>query len=811
MSILTPVEIPAQDIVSVRELPGLLDQHPDLRVLSLDCFDTILWRRVNRPTDVFFALQRNPAFQAAGLDAGQRMRGEVLARQLAAVKTGRHEVSLEDIYRTAVPGLGDDVLAALEEEELQAECAACFPLPAAVALLREAARRGLPVVIVSDTYLREAQLRRLLAHCLPADAYAAIQRVAVSCEYGASKAVGLFDRLIRAGVLPLEGTLHVGDNPAADFHPALQAGLAARVLWRFPERIHHQWHDQATALRLVDPEVERTRGMPSPWHAIVAGLDHEGDDGIRDLGATSLGPMMHGFAHWILEQRAAAEASGRRVRIAFLMRDGHLPWRACTALAGEEIGKPVYLSRFTAFAASLRSQEDIDRYLAMHARSRQYPTILKQLGFTGAAADEILRGVARAGGGHDAFLQRVRAPATVQRILKWSAAFRARLRRHLERELALEAGDTLALVDLGYFGNIQRALGPVARDEWKVDLVGWYFMCYPQAGLGGNRTSLIDRERHGEATIRTLIPFMATLETLCTAPTGSVQDYAGDGKPVLEAPLIAPQQTDIVGRIQAHAIDFVRAAAAAHPRSADDIASLRDATLAELVRLLYLPSRDELALFQSFSMDENMGSDTSVQLSDPELALGNLRRDGIFFSTRLRSKLRRNLAHELRHCGVELSLVTLATHRDRLSLRASDWSLREDPLSVLYTNERESARQSVTARYTYDGFFRAHVPVGSGQSHVGLLFGERHRWVQVLDARLIPVDRLSSEDEGVDVFPYLIHDRTVHHGDGVLECEPDGAFSMLPAGIASSPTPMVLELVYRPLLRQPSPATTEGA
>lgn len=806
MTAFTPLEISELDTVSVRGLPRLLDEYPDIKVLSLDCFDTLLWRRVHKPTDVFFSLQQRPAFARAGLDAGQRQRGEQLARRLAFIGNGGSwEVTLRDILRTAAPGIDDASVAEIEEEELQAECETCFPLPAAVALLRDAATRGIPVVIVSDTYLRETQLRRLLAHCLPADAYAAIDRVFVSCEHGASKGTGLFERLCRGGQLSAADTLHVGDNPNADLQAPVQAGLRARLLHRFPRHIADRMEDQGTALRLVDPEVERSRGMPSPWHAVLARLDLDAEDPVRDLGQASLGPMMHGFASWILARRQEALAAGQRLKIAFLMRDGHLPWRACTALAGGEIGKPVYISRFTAFAAGFRAQEDIDRYLAMHSRSRQYATILKQFGITGVAADEILRKVERAGGGHDAFVAQVRAPAVVQRILRWSAAYRKRMRRHLVAVLDLQAGDTLAMVDLGYFGNIQRALAPMMREEWSVGLLGWYLMCYPQAGVGGERTALIDRARHGEQTIRTLIPFMATLETLCTTDTGSVRDYADDGTPVLEAQVIAPQQAQTVARIQDHAIAFVREAAANAPTCTED--ALRDATLAELVRLLYLPSRGELSLFQSFAMDENMGSDTAVRIADPEQAIADLRRDGIFFSTRMRPKLRRNLAHELRHCGVELSLATLAVHRDRLSLRSSDWSLREDGLTVLYTTAREATRRAVAAQATYDGFYRARVPLGSGNAHVGLLFGERHRWLQLLQARVLPVELLSSDQEGFDVRARLIHDQTADHGDGLLECASEGAFSMLPAGSVPFAGSLVLELVYRPLLgRMATPA-----
>lgn len=798
------LEIHEDDTVSVLELPTLLHTIADVKILSLDCFDTLLWRKVQKPTDVFFELQHRPAFRRVGLDAGQRIRAERLARRLAFIQSGNWETTLAAIFKIAVPDADGNTIAALEEEELQAECDACFPLPEAVALLRSAKAEGVPVVIVSDTYLREAQLRHLLASCLPADAYEAITRVVVSCEHGTSKGQALFESLLRKGILPREETLHVGDNPKADLLAPLQSGIRARVLHRFPQARAERMHDRANAWRLVDPGADGDHGMPSPWHSTLARLEYDTSDPARELGLTSLGPMMHGFASWILAQRSKAIDSGRKLKIAFLMRDGYLPWRACNAIAGEEIGKCIYISRFSAFAAGFRTIEDIDRYLAMNAKVRNLDIILKQLGIRGALANEILRKVERAGGSREIFISQLRSPAIVERITRWSAGFRERMRRHLEAELDLRPGETLAFVDLGYFGNIQRALAPVMREEWGVELLGWYFLCYPQASAeaGESRLALIDHARHGEQTLRALLPFMATLETLCTAATGSIRDYEEDGTPILEQQLIHSRQEQSVACIQDQALEFVRMAVApGQPASPEQ---LRDATLAELVRLFYLPSRHELEIFASFSMDENLGSDVSVKISEPEQAIADMRKDGIFFATRMRPRLRRNLAHELRYCGTELSLATLAVYRNELSMRASDWSMREESIPLLYLNGQESTRQQVIAQCTYDGFFRARIPIGNGGTHVGLLLGERHQWLQVFEASILPLELLSSDQPGMDASQRFIFDQVKDHGNGIFECLGENGFVMLPAGSIPLQGNLVLELVYRPILGRPS-------
>ncbi|MGG2357442.1 hypothetical protein, partial [Salmonella enterica] len=66
----------AQDAtVTPHDLPFVLDAHPGIKVLSLDCFDTLIWRDCHAPTDLFATLP--------GIMPLQRMASEMRARALA--------------------------------------------------------------------------------------------------------------------------------------------------------------------------------------------------------------------------------------------------------------------------------------------------------------------------------------------------------------------------------------------------------------------------------------------------------------------------------------------------------------------------------------------------------------------------------------------------------------------------------------------------------------------------------------------------------------------------------------------------------
>ena len=80
------------------ELPHALDRWPGTRVLSLDCFDTLIWRDTHAPKDVFAALP--------GISVKQRVWAESRARRVARWGARRSEVTIAEIYAEAFAGAG---------------------------------------------------------------------------------------------------------------------------------------------------------------------------------------------------------------------------------------------------------------------------------------------------------------------------------------------------------------------------------------------------------------------------------------------------------------------------------------------------------------------------------------------------------------------------------------------------------------------------------------------------------------------------------------------------------------------------------
>ena len=819
-----PGAVPASGISAARpdvsrieapELGGLLGRVPLPQRLSLDCFDTILWRRTATPVDVFYDLQHRPAFAAHGLTTGLRTRAEALARQLQWTRHGSHEVKLADIYRAALPELRDTDLAALAEDELAAEMQACFAFPGAVELLRDAARRRVPVMIVSDTYLSHDQLRRLLAHCLPPDALAAIDRIVCSSELGASKAAGLFKRVLQRWPMSPASVLHVGDSEISDLQAATAAGLRAVHLRQVGEALATQERLHAMALALVEPAIRRDRGQQRPYHGVLAGAGPV-DAPASAIGYAALGPLMHAFASYVLGEQCALERTGRRPKLLFLMRDAHLPRLACELLAGEPVGAPVRISRFAAYAASFRTRADVERYVAQFANPDYFDAMVRQLLLPQKKAAAAIAKARASRSPVAEFTRQLMRDDVLQAIFDASRAYLAKLRRYLERQAGVQPGDTLVFVDLGYQGTAQRLLEPVLRDEWGVDVVGRYLLCSRTPGWERSRAGLIDPSWCDDRTIASLVPYVAVLENLCTSNDASVVDYTEDGEPVLDAQLIQDEQNRQVGAIQSEALRFVDDAqrffaSAGEPGSA----ALRDAALGELVRLVFFPTRAELGQFGQFELDMNLGTQKTLRLHDTAMGLKGLRSRGLFFMEDNLETKRLLQPAELHAAGIELSLSLLAQHRFGLEIGVKESSLRHETLRVILMRGEQATQQQLQAQHTHDGWFALLVPLGTGNIHAGLAFGERYRHVQIDSVSVIPVGELYGNRESGhsrDVGATLILDGMRDLGQGLYECAEETSLAMIPPCAGSGDGNLVARVVFRPIVtREQTAATREQA
>jgi FMN phosphatase YigB (HAD superfamily) len=783
--------------VSARELPALLDRAPPkARWLSLDCFDTLLWRNVIAPRDVFADLP------IAGGGMWPRAKAEARARQRAyCERAGKSEVAIEDIYRALMPHADDAAVTAAVQAELDAEARLCYGFQPTVELMRAAKTRGLKIMIVSDTYLSEQQLRTLIARAAGDEAAAMIDRIFVSSAYGVGKSEGLFKPVLRALNVGPEAIFHVGDNRNADQVAPSALGIATAHLRQFGEDCAQRLRLEASAASMIDSRVRTAAPCYAP-HRPVLSL-HGSDDPVEALGHDVLGPIMHAFATWVeAERRELAEKLGRPVKLLFLMRDGHLPLQVYRALHGENEGHEAEISRFTARRASFTDEAAVRRYLWDEGKHGRTEVLGRQLGFSDKESMQ-LSGGQLGFEAQDRFNKAALKPQNVKTILDRASAFADKIMAHLTRA-GVERGDAIMFVDLGYAGTVQNLIEPVLRDRFGLHVAGRYLLLRDPELTGFDKKGLIDERNYDLAAVHALSMPIAVVEQLCTIAQGSVIDYAADGAPIRKAAGQKGLQNMVRDRVQAACVDFARHAedAIVRPAGSDGAACRRATAAAVLARFLFTPTVKEVSVLEAFDHDVNLGSDDLVKLVDPELAGTGLRRRGLFY---VNQSSRMFLPGELRSHGLSHMLAMFAASRHQFDLRPADFHGESLPVQAFLADATSQAPVALEAHATHDGYFQVSVPVGAGRFAAGVQLGALAEWVQIDEIAFHDLAGLHDPIAALLNPPLpaqMVCDGMQEISPGLYRCE-EGALLLVPPP-ARAKEPMLLSIVFRPVVRRPA-------
>lgn len=762
------------------EIATLLDRAPaGLRLLSLDCFDTLLWRTTHMPQDVF------AGFGDAGGGIEPRVAAEKAARERRAHRDGRGEATIEEIHAHRIGAPDPEGVA----RELALEARHCYAFAPTVALIRAARAAGLGVIVVSDTYLSEPQLRALIAAAAGDDVAAQIDRIFCSSEYGLSKSAGLFAPVLAALGVPPSAILHVGDNPVADGEAADAAGLNAVHIRQFDEATEKRLRLEAAASVMIDPATRVSKPAIQPHRAALA--VREEDDPARRIGHDVFGPLFDAFARWIADEAAAlARDTGRPVKALFLLRDGFLPQQVGEALGGG--GAAVAISRFTARRASFTDVVAVQDYLDIESTER-LDVLAPQLGLSDSEARKI-------GATGAAFRRNVVKPDAIRRIVSRSNSFASRLAAHVARDGRVEAGDVVMLVDLGYNGTVQRLVTPVLEAALGVTVTARY-MLLREAGVSPQvKSGLFDPRHYDNRTLGALSRQIAIVEQVATSGTGSVVDYAENGRAHYRANRVAPAQAETRAAIQAGVLAFARTARAAVHRAppSDDAEGRRRMAAAVLARLLFLPQPEEIALFGTFEHDINLGTDDLVGLVDGNGAGAGLRRRGLPY---LRSVDRMFLPGELQRHGLALNLSLFAANCFELDLRATDFQVAPLAVPVLLADATRQTVSDFDAFATHDGYHALTIPVGEARFGVGIQFGMIADIVQFDEIAFYRVADFHRDNRAAPraIAAAVVHDAMTPIAEGLWQCG-DASLLFVPPPAMNEPEPLMLSVVFRPVV-----------
>ncbi len=502
----------------------------DVDLVSFDLFDTLVSRPARRPDAVLKLVEHRIATEE-GRPIPLFAERRAAENRVRARKHHQGDVNLSEIYAElaasgTIPG---DVVARAQVLEKRIDLGALRPRPEVIAVLRAAHQRGKRIVLMTDTYYEEADIRGILQAIGIADLFAALY---VSNAVAARKDRGdLWRHVEEAEAVPRARWLHVGDNEHSD----IQAACDRRIPYL---------HVAHPAKILAQSGFVRDEGdLARTWssdlvigHAMLtlcrnpfldrAGPPYLSLGSARDVGYVVFGPLMLLFMSWLIRH----EALGRVERLYFLAREGdflvkvYRLIRERYGLRHLPEGRYFHVSRQVAIGAALGTgfRPDLVTGAGRYVGSIQ-SLLWNRASFTAPA--------------HLGLDSRdVRLPAdapVVERvmtdlepeIMAHGADLNARFRAYARQE-GLDAGGLHAVVDVGYSATIQKMM----QLSLGQPLIGLYMTTFDAAQMverdGGAAFSCFRAgAENPETSSLPVLAYGLAVEAFLTAPHGQVVGY----------------------------------------------------------------------------------------------------------------------------------------------------------------------------------------------------------------------------------------------------------------------------------------------
>jgi len=306
-------------------------------VISFDLFDTLIFRDFSDPKVIFDMCGRALNFQ------GFKSARAGAEREIRASK--EEEVTLEEIYALLEKRYGIDPAAGMALE-CALELSHCRPNEQMQriwkSILTMCRRKGKTCVIISDMYLPEQQVRRMLEKC----GYEGYDALYLSSSCGKKKADGSLFRLVREQLGPEKKYLHIGDHLRSDMEMAGQAGFETIY---YPN-IH---------ARGLTPERLQINAVTGSLYCSLVNRKMlaaaEESDAAWRFGYTYFGIVVYGYCQWLHACRLAYDADA----VWFAARDMKVVYRVYRKLFPEEKAEYVAASRLALLKANMPKMSDM--------------------------------------------------------------------------------------------------------------------------------------------------------------------------------------------------------------------------------------------------------------------------------------------------------------------------------------------------------------------------------------------------------------------------------------------------------------------
>lgn len=452
------------------------------KVVAFDIFDTLLVRPLLNPdhTKKLVSLQLN----AQEKEAFEAYR--VMAESQSRNKKGK-DVGLDEIYVefTSLSGLSTGQVEAIRNIEEKVEIASVSPRPEVVELIAIAKDAGKRVVLISDMFLPKVTVEAMLEN----NGVTGWDRLYLSSDCGVRKDSGkLYELMMQQENVEGKEVVMIGDNERSDLQlPSDFFGIRCIHLFRandMARSLPAYEHYVSAEVAGSDINNELTLGLLVKQNLNKIADFHENDINLfgtdpRQIGYNVVGPVVLAFCQWLITQSKADNVN----RLYFLAREGKLIKQVYDAWSASIPNAPksyyLQVSRRAVNVPNIVSFDDVK----LIAQGDYFPNKIGSFLFErfGLALSELRwneiysKGLWRES---DALEIRNKNIQHLEPLLQFllpdilnEAKEEKRAMMRYLKESEFTSGGSIAVVDVGYSGTIQKSLNRLVVDP----VHGYYF------------------------------------------------------------------------------------------------------------------------------------------------------------------------------------------------------------------------------------------------------------------------------------------------------------------------------------------------
>ena len=484
-------------------------------IVSFDLFDTLIMRKVLTYTDVFDLLERKLTEQGVYIPDFARLRlssEKKLSKEYAPM--------LVDIYEDVLRHAGGSFLSAEELAQMEWEIDRSLMIPrnSVCEIFGNAISQGKRIVITTDSYYREEQIREILAS-FHIEEY---ETLLVSCEKGTSKTLKLYEYLLDMNGRSTLGILHIGDDETADIEYARRYGIDTYRIYSGLDL--YDLLGGLGAEKEIVCLADRVKAGLFVSHMFNDPFVFE--DGDRrlsvsdafDIGYLFCAPMISDFSIW-LRDRVKQE---HIPQVLFCARDGFLVGRLYRRIDSNTKSFYFLASRTAAIRAGVEGDEDIS-----------YVDSMKYFG----TEDDNLRvrfGIEKSD---------IRSGRN-ETILKRSGVLRQNYKKYIDK-LGVESADA-AMFDFVAKGTTQMYLQKLFEQHIK----GFYFLQLEPEFMADKGLDIEPFYSNEEKNTSAIFDNYYILETMLTSPYPATEEFDEDGNPVYSSETRSEQDIRCFKRAQ---------------------------------------------------------------------------------------------------------------------------------------------------------------------------------------------------------------------------------------------------------------------